>query len=98
MESHIQNTEPGAVMSRSGFGDWLITMFVGCLSRGMTLPFTVCYAGRNGSVNVARLSDLDNAMESMFTNAERFELPVNVMVVDRDSHAFISVFDPGRLH
>jgi hypothetical protein len=94
----MQLTKTGAIVSRASVGDRLMTMFLECLSRGMTLPFTVRYVGVNGAVSVSRLPDLDSPMEMLFANAERLELPVNVMVVDRLGRSFISAFDPDNLH
>lgn len=109
MESHIQ-IKKGEIISRASVGELLATMFLECLSRGMTLPFTVCHMGANGGVCVTRLSNLDSPMNEVFKTSERIEPPINVMIVDQLGQSFkvsatqqdealhVSAPDPDHLH
>ena len=69
------------LVERSGRDHWRIVWRV-CREkelRGMTLPFTVCSVGLNGSVIVMRLIDLNSPTEELSKTSGRIvELPINI--------------------
>jgi hypothetical protein len=67
-----------------------------CIDKGMKLPLILCSIGINGSVLVVRVNDgrePDTLAEYLENDA--FNLPINIMVIDRDGEAARVVINGG---